>query len=296
MHHRLNKVESIIILRSLLLVQGLLVVTSRLLFAALGQIFLLSLTRRFFHRNERLRQRTGWLWMGDDVVVRLPLVSLPAHLEPLPHANSSPEPVPPSVSSPPSLSLPHTAISPSPSSHPLPSTMHGQRHGTYGNSAFPRAADSDEGTDSEESLFIQMKDGEEEEQKLGTNVTPHTFADHSTQSSHTHRSHLHPPPHTLSSSPPTCQHQESLSEDLVCMICACLLHDPMSLHCGHSFCNLCLAAMWQSAKEPGSAAGLHCPVCRASWRNFPAVNIQLRCVCVCVCVCVYVRTCVRVCV
>ena len=79
-----------------------------------------------------------------------------------------------------------------------------------------------------------------------------------------------PPP------PPTLCRQPSVSDDLLCMICTSLLHNPMSLHCGHTFCRLCLAAMWKNANMTMSAIELKCPVCRSSWRNFPGVNIQLR--------------------
>ena len=77
--------------------------------------------------------------------------------------------------------------------------------------------------------------------------------------------------------PATFRRQPSLSDDLLCTICASLLHDPMSLHCGHSFCQICLAAMWKNSNNTLSAVELKCPVCRSSWRNFPGVNIQLRC-------------------
>lgn len=66
-----------------------------------------------------------------------------------------------------------------------------------------------------------------------------------------------------------------LSEDVSCAVCAEVFVEPCSLHCGHSFCQLCLAALWKSNRSK-SPMQLHCPVCRQPWVNFPGVNIQLR--------------------
>ena len=63
--------------------------------------------------------------------------------------------------------------------------------------------------------------------------------------------------------------------DFTCSVCSDILLDPVSLHCGHSFCQLCLAGVWQSSGRL-PAASLVCPVCRLPWRNFPGVNITLR--------------------
>ena len=67
----------------------------------------------------------------------------------------------------------------------------------------------------------------------------------------------------------------SVTEDFTCAICAQMLVDPLTLHCGHSFCQLCLAAMWAAKHKPNPMT-LQCPVCRQPWRNLPGVNIQLR--------------------
>ena len=67
----------------------------------------------------------------------------------------------------------------------------------------------------------------------------------------------------------------TVTEDFTCAICAQMLVDPLTLHCGHSFCQLCLASMW-AAKQKPSPMRLECPVCRQPWRNLPGVNIQLR--------------------
>lgn len=66
-----------------------------------------------------------------------------------------------------------------------------------------------------------------------------------------------------------------LSEDVLCAVCAEIFVEPCTLHCGHSFCQLCLAALWNSNRTK-SPLQLCCPVCRQPWVNFPGVNIQLR--------------------
>lgn len=66
-----------------------------------------------------------------------------------------------------------------------------------------------------------------------------------------------------------------LSDDVLCVVCAEILVEPCSLHCGHSFCQLCLATLWKSHRRK-SPLYLHCPVCRQPWVNFPGINIQLR--------------------
>ena len=63
--------------------------------------------------------------------------------------------------------------------------------------------------------------------------------------------------------------------EVICSICSDILIDPVSLHCGHTFCQLCLAQLWRSKGKP-SPSSLQCPVCRLPWRNFPGVNIILR--------------------
>ena len=71
------------------------------------------------------------------------------------------------------------------------------------------------------------------------------------------------------------QQKEDSPEDFTCSVCAQVLLDPQSLHCGHSFCQLCLASVWAS-KGKSSPNILQCPVCRLPWRNFPGINIVLR--------------------
>ena len=63
--------------------------------------------------------------------------------------------------------------------------------------------------------------------------------------------------------------------DVTCSICSDILIDPVSLHCGHTFCQLCLARVWKS-RGKSQPSNITCPVCRLPWRNFPGVNITLR--------------------
>ena len=67
----------------------------------------------------------------------------------------------------------------------------------------------------------------------------------------------------------------AVRDDISCVVCAEVLVDPCTLHCGHSFCQLCLASIWKNKTLP-SPANLHCPVCRQPWGSYPGVNIQLR--------------------
>lgn len=64
-------------------------------------------------------------------------------------------------------------------------------------------------------------------------------------------------------------------DDILCAVCTEVLVDPCTLHCGHSFCQLCLASLWKSSPKK-SPVHLNCPVCRLPWTNFPGINIQLR--------------------
>ncbi|XP_038671635.1 zinc-binding protein A33-like [Scyliorhinus canicula] len=56
------------------------------------------------------------------------------------------------------------------------------------------------------------------------------------------------------------QHEQSLSEDLICPICLDFFTDPVSLECGHNFCRSCITQCWEK-KERNS-----CPECR---QEFP---------------------------
>ena len=83
--------------------------------------------------------------------------------------------------------------------------------------------------------------------------------------------------------------------EVQCPVCAQVLMDPMTLSCGHSFCQICLARLWKSkfpSRQSGFSSTLLCPTCRHPWGQMPQINIQLRCVCVCVHMCTGVCVCV----
>ena len=69
--------------------------------------------------------------------------------------------------------------------------------------------------------------------------------------------------------------EQSGLSDVSCVVCSEVLMDPCTLHCGHSFCLLCLASMWKKMNM-AAASNLKCPVCREPWGSYPGVNIQLR--------------------
>ncbi|KAL7890922.1 hypothetical protein AOLI_G00003980 [Acnodon oligacanthus] len=58
----------------------------------------------------------------------------------------------------------------------------------------------------------------------------------------------------------------NLEEDLTCSICLCPFDSPVSLACGHSFCQQCLEAAWKDA-EPVS-----CPQCRTLYSVRPVLK------------------------
>jgi hypothetical protein len=60
-----------------------------------------------------------------------------------------------------------------------------------------------------------------------------------------------------------------LLDEFNCVCCFNILKRPVTLQCGHSFCQLCLAK-WYLA---GSAST--CPCCRFSWTRVPQVNLRL---------------------
>lgn len=70
--------------------------------------------------------------------------------------------------------------------------------------------------------------------------------------------------------------EESSNEIMSCGVCFQLLLDPVTLNCGHSFCQICLARLWQTSNN----AILLCPMCRQPWaesgRSLPSVNVLFR--------------------
>ncbi|KAM5224648.1 E3 ubiquitin-protein ligase TRIM22-like [Hipposideros larvatus] len=66
--------------------------------------------------------------------------------------------------------------------------------------------------------------------------------------------------------------QLNIAEDLTCPMCLQLLTEPLSLDCGHSFCQDCITANNESVSAPGG----ECPVCQSRyqpWNLRP--NLQL---------------------
>lgn len=198
------------------------------------------------------------------------------------------------IKRPPPLALSTPSHGPTSCTYPHTNTM--KRHPRYSSSAYPRAAESDSEFNSSDDSSNRIQDEEDPLYSLDTppshTPSPHSHSpsftlshtpSYDSHTSHTPSSHSHTPffiPSVLPPSPPSppkLSRQASVAEDLLCTICTSVLHNPMSLHCGHTFCQLCLAAMWQNSREPIAAISLNCPVCRSSWRNFPGVNIQLRC-------------------
>jgi bifunctional apoptosis regulator len=66
--------------------------------------------------------------------------------------------------------------------------------------------------------------------------------------------------------------------DLNCPLCFDILLDPVTLVCGHTYCEICLAQLWKNEErnwtnEPPS---ILCPSCRNPTDKFPQVNFMLR--------------------
>ncbi|XP_074873190.1 zinc finger protein RFP-like [Carettochelys insculpta] len=53
---------------------------------------------------------------------------------------------------------------------------------------------------------------------------------------------------------------QSLREEATCSICLSFFQEPVSLDCGHSFCQACISHCWQ-----GSEANISCPQCRETF-------------------------------
>ncbi|XP_055974802.1 tripartite motif-containing protein 75-like [Sorex fumeus] len=49
----------------------------------------------------------------------------------------------------------------------------------------------------------------------------------------------------------------TLQEDLICPVCLNYLTDPVTINCGHNFCNSCIRVLWENRQNT-----FLCPVCR----------------------------------
>ncbi|KAM4691174.1 E3 ubiquitin/ISG15 ligase TRIM25-like [Rhinophrynus dorsalis] len=58
----------------------------------------------------------------------------------------------------------------------------------------------------------------------------------------------------------------NVRENLKCSICRDLFRDPVSLQCGHSFCQVCIGSYWDNKKV------YPCPECRAQYEEKPAIS------------------------
>ncbi|KAM8882185.1 tripartite motif-containing protein 16-like [Synchiropus picturatus] len=67
---------------------------------------------------------------------------------------------------------------------------------------------------------------------------------------------------------------EARAEVLSCSICLDLLKDPVTLNCGHSFCQVCVEGYWDSEDERNIC---RCPQCRRTFRRRPRLqkNVML---------------------
>ncbi|MEE6523227.1 hypothetical protein FKM82_022024 [Ascaphus truei] len=64
-----------------------------------------------------------------------------------------------------------------------------------------------------------------------------------------------------------------LREELTCPICLSIYTQPVTLRCGHNFCQGCIGSVWDS--QGGS--GLYtCPECRAEFQGRPALQRNLK--------------------
>ncbi|KAL3877200.1 hypothetical protein ACJMK2_034941 [Sinanodonta woodiana] len=66
------------------------------------------------------------------------------------------------------------------------------------------------------------------------------------------------------------EEKETCDPDFICACCFELMVEPITLICGHSFCQLCVARWYLQSRKT------ECPECRSTWTGNPKVNISLR--------------------
>ncbi|NWR66292.1 TRI65 protein, partial [Bucorvus abyssinicus] len=67
---------------------------------------------------------------------------------------------------------------------------------------------------------------------------------------------------------------QKLEEKLVCSICLELFRVPVTLPCGHNFCNCCISNHWHKQEQAptGSKKGYTCPECRRGFERRPELE------------------------
>ena len=70
------------------------------------------------------------------------------------------------------------------------------------------------------------------------------------------------------------EESDGVPDPMKCVLCYQVLLDPVSLLCGHTFCQVCLVRMKMTRPFPFN--NNDCPMCRKPWADIPAVNIILR--------------------
>ena len=73
----------------------------------------------------------------------------------------------------------------------------------------------------------------------------------------------------------------SMVEHFNCPLCFDVLLDPVTLVCGHTYCEICLARLWKNEAQNwrNQPPSILCPSCRNPTDKFPQVHFMLRFVC-----------------
>lgn len=61
-----------------------------------------------------------------------------------------------------------------------------------------------------------------------------------------------------------------MEPQLTCPICLDRFKDPVTIPCGHTFCQICITAHWDSKSKEG--IGPHCPMCNQEFHTRPVLN------------------------
>ncbi|XP_054554368.1 E3 ubiquitin-protein ligase TRIM38-like isoform X6 [Talpa occidentalis] len=60
---------------------------------------------------------------------------------------------------------------------------------------------------------------------------------------------------------------KKMREEATCSICLELMTEPVSIHCGHSFCRRCIEGILENAQGTSSLREPQCPLCRAPFQR-----------------------------